>query len=348
MNNPEKKIAVAILGATGSVGQKFIQLLENHPWFEVKEVVASERSAGKKYPEAANWFLPGTIPENVAKLTVKTLDSSLESPLLFSGLDAKVAGEAEEHFAKLGHFVVSNSKNHRFDKDVPLLIPEVNADHLQLLDSQKYKGKIVTNPNCSTIGLVMALKPLLDSFGLEQLNVATMQAISGAGMPGLPSATILENVIPHIGGEEAKMEAEPLKILGNFKNGEIENLTLPISALCNRVPVIDGHTESVQVKLSKKASTDEIIQAWRNFTSEPQNLKLPFAPSNPIHYFDQPGYPQPRLHRNLENGMAVSIGGLRDCNLFDYKFTVLSHNTIRGAAGGAILNAELMVAKGLI
>jgi len=348
MDIPKSKIAVGILGATGSVGQKFIQLLENHPWFEVKEVVASERSAGKKYAEAANWFLPGTIPAAVAKLTVKNLDSSLESPLLFSGLDAKVAGEAEEKLAQAGHFVVSNSKNHRFDEDVPLLIPEVNADHLQLLGSQKYSGKIVTNPNCSTIGLAMALKPLLDSFGLEQLNVVTMQAISGAGMPGLPSATILENVIPHIGGEEVKMETEPLKILGNFVNGQVENLKLSISAQCNRVAVIDGHTESVQVKLKKQASKEEVIEAWNNFSGEPQKLNLPFAPKQTIQYFYQAGYPQPRLHRNLENGMAVSIGGLRECNLFDYKFTVLSHNTIRGAAGGAILNAELMVAKGLI
>ncbi len=348
MNSSESKISVGILGATGSVGQKFIQLLENHPWFEITEVVASERSAGKKYSEAANWFLPGVIPERVANLTVKTLESSLDCKLLFSGLDASVAGEAEEFFAKAGYIVVSNSKNHRFDSDVPLLIPEVNPDHLQLLESQKYEGKIVTNPNCSTIGLVTALKPLLDSFGLEQLNVATLQAISGAGMPGLPSATIIENVIPHIGGEEAKIESEPLKILGRFFNGQIENLNLPISAQCNHVPVIDGHTESVQVKLKMKPSKEEIIKVWRNFSSEPQDLKLPFAPVQPIHYFEQPDYPQPRLHRNLEKGMAVSIGGLRECNLFDFKFTVLSHNTVRGAAGGAILNAELMKAKGLI
>ena len=348
MYNPGSKIAVGVLGATGSVGQKFIQLLEKHPWFEVTEVVASERSAGKKYSEAANWFLPGEIPDTVANLIVKKLDSSLESKLLFSGLDAKVAGEAEERFAQAGHVVVSNSRNHRFDKDVPLLIPEVNPEHLQLLDSQKHDGKIVTNPNCSTIGLIMALKPLLDSFGLEQLNVVTMQALSGAGIPGLASVTILENVIPHVGGEEEKMESEPLKILGRFSNGQIEELDLAISAQCNRVPVIDGHTESVQVKFKNKASKNEIIEAWKNFSAEPQKLKLPFAPLQPLHYFDQPDYPQPRLHRNLERGMAVSIGGLRECNLFDFKFTVLSHNTVRGAAGGAILCAELMHEKGMI
>lgn len=348
MSSSESKIAVGVLGATGSVGQKFIQLLENHPWFEVTEVAASHRSAGKSYAEATNWFLPGQIPANVAGLTVKTIESSHKSKILFSGLDASVAGDAEEQFAKAGYIVVSNSKNHRFDADVPLLIPEVNADHLRLLDSQKHTGKIVTNPNCSTIGLVTALKPLLDSFGLEQLNVVTMQAISGAGIPGLPSVTIMENVIPHIGGEEEKMETEPLKILGNFNNGHIENLNLTISAQCNRVPVIDGHTESVQVKFKNKATRDEIIEVWRNFSGEPQKLKLPFAPAKAIQYFDQPGYPQPRLHRDLDKGMAVSVGGLRACNLFDFKFTVLSHNTVRGAAGGAILCAELMKAKGII
>ncbi len=348
MSKPKSQIAVGILGATGSVGQKFIQLLENHPWFEITEVVASERSAGKKYAEAANWFMPGKIPENISNLIVKKLDAKLESRILFSGLDASVAGEAEENYARAGHIVVSNSKNHRFDDDVPLLIPEVNADHLQLLKSQKYTGKIITNPNCSTIGLAMALKPLLDSFGLEQMNVVTMQAISGAGMPGLPSVTILENVIPHIGGEEAKIESEPLKILGGLENGWVKNLDLAISAQCNRVPVIDGHTESVQVKLKKNATREELINAWNSFVGEPQKLELPFAPRQPLHYFEQADYPQPRLHRNLEKGMAVSIGNVRECNLFDYKFTVLSHNTIRGAAGGAILNAELMVAKGMV
>lgn len=343
------KIPVGVLGATGSVGQKFIQLLDNHPFFEVTEVAASQRSAGKTYAEAVNWFLPGSIPENVARLKVKTTEPTLDCPLVFSGLDASVAGEVEEQFARSGYFVVSNSKNHRFDTNVPLLIPEINPEHLDLLKLQKFgKGKIITNPNCSTIGMVMALKPLLDAFGLEQVNVTTMQAISGAGFPGLAGVSIIENVIPHIGGEEEKMETEPKKILGSLGNNSIHLLDLPISAQCNRVQVIDGHLESVQVKLKNKAEKKDLIEAWVNFRSEPQKLKLPFAPLQPIHYFEQAGYPQPRLHRNLENGMAVSVGGLKECAIFDYKFTVLSHNTVRGAAGGAILCAELMQAKGYI
>jgi len=346
MNN---KIPVGILGATGSVGQKFIQLLDNHPIFEITEVAASKRSAGKTYSEAANWFMPGPIPENVTRIKVKTTEPTLNCPLVFSGLDASVAGEVEENFARAGYIVVSNSKNHRFDVDVPLLIPEVNPEHLDLLRMQKFgKGKIVTNPNCSTIGMVMALKPLLDAFGLEQVNVTTMQAISGAGFPGLASVSIIENVIPHIGGEEEKVETEPKKILGSITDSGIRLLDLLISAQCNRVQVIDGHLESVQAKLKNKPKKKDIIETWVNFRSEPQKLNLPFAPVQPIHYFEQPEYPQPRLHRNLENGMAVSVGGLRDCAIFDYKFNVLSHNTVRGAAGGAILCAELMQAKGYL
>jgi len=349
LRNLDKKISVGILGATGSVGQKFIQLLDNHPIFEVTEVAASKRSAGKTYADAANWFMPGPIPENVARLKVKTSEPTLNCPLVFSGLDASVAGEIEENFARAGYIVVSNSKNHRFDVDVPLLIPEVNPDHLDLLKMQNYgKGKIVTNPNCSTIGMVMALRPLVDAFGLEQVNVTTMQAISGAGFPGLASVSIIENVIPHIGGEEEKVETEPKKILGSISSNGVHLLDLTISAQCNRVQVIDGHLESVQVKFKNKIHKKDIIKAWVNFRGEPQELNLPFAPLQPIHYFEQPEYPQPRLHRNLENGMAVSVGGLRDCSIFDYKFNVLSHNTVRGAAGGAILCAELMQAKGYL
>lgn len=340
------KISVAVLGATGSVGQKFVQLLANHPWFEVKEVVASARSAGKRYDAAANWFLEGAIPKNVAGLIVKTTSEKLQSKLLFSGMDAAVAGEAETDYARRGHMVVSNSKNHRFDADVPLMIPEVNADHLALLQQQNYgSGKIITNPNCSTIGAVMALKPLQDAFGLEAVNIVTMQALSGAGVPGVSSLTILDNVVPHIGGEEAKIESEPLKILGTFNSGKIEHAALKISAQCNRVSVIDGHLEAIQVKLKKKPSAQEMIAVWQNFKGVPQELKLPSAPAQPIHYFTDPAFPQPRLHRELEGGMAVSVGGLRACNLFDFKFNVLSHNTVRGAAGGAILCAELLREK---
>jgi aspartate-semialdehyde dehydrogenase len=345
----DERIPVAVLGATGSVGQKFIQLLSNHSYFKVVEVAASERSAGKKYSEAVNWILPEPIPDNIAGLEVKECKPDLNCRTAFSGLDSSVAGEVEEAFAKAGYKVISNSKNHRQDKFVPLLIPEVNPDHLQLLDYQTYgEGKIVTNPNCAVIGLVIALKPLFDIFGLQAVNVVTMQAVSGAGFPGVASLSILDNVVPYIGGEEEKVEMEPRKLLGSMSPDGIKFLDLPISAQCNRVSVLDGHLETVQVKLAKKVSTRDIIECWDNFRSEPQKLELPSAPVKPVHYFDNPAYPQTRLHRNVESGMGVSVGRLRECNLFDFKFAVLSHNTVRGAAGGAILCAELMKAKGLL
>ncbi len=343
------KIKVAVLGATGSVGQKFIQLLENHPFFELAELGASDRSAGKKYKDAVNWFMDTPIPAGVKDLVVKNCEPPFESRIVFSGLDSSVAGEIETSFAKSGYIVVSNSRNHRFDPDVPLLVPEINGGHLELLKVQNYNGgTIVTNPNCSTIGMVMALKPLHDKFRIKKVNVVTMQALSGAGYPGVSGLDSTDNVIPFISGEEEKLETEPLKILGAFNGSGITNTDIRISASTNRVPVIDGHTESVQVELEKKATAEEIIDAWENFTSEAQQLDLPFAPVKPIHYFREDKYPQPRLHRNVDKGMAVSVGRLRPCNLFDWKFTVLSHNTIRGAAGGAILCAELMVKKGLV
>jgi aspartate-semialdehyde dehydrogenase len=343
------KIEVGVLGATGSVGQKFIQLLDGHPFFKVTEVAASDRSAGKKYSEAVNWFLASKIPADVAGLIVKPCEPVLKCHVVFSALDASVAGEIESEFAKNGYMVISNSKNHRTDTDVPLLIPEVNPDHLELLKIQKYgKGGIVTNPNCSTIGLVLALKPLADNFGLEAVNVVTMQALSGAGYPGVSSLDIIDNVIPYIGGEEPKLETEPLKILGGFNGKGISNYDLKISAQTNRVAVIDGHTEAIQVNLRNKASKEDIIKVWKEFRSVPQELNLPFAPINPIHYFTEDKYPQPRLHRDIDKGMAVSIGRLRECNLFDYKFILISHNTVRGAAGGAILCGELMKEKGYL
>lgn len=343
------KTPVSILGATGSVGQKFIELLINHPWFEIAALAASDRSAGKAYREAVNWFMPTPLPDHIGKMIVQSCEPKLPGRIAFSGLDSSVAGDIETAFAQAGYIVISNSRNHRFDSDVPLLVPEVNADHLQLLKEQKYHGGlIVTNPNCSTIGLAIGLKPLLDNFGLEQVHVVTMQALSGAGYPGIPSLDIVDNVIPFISGEEEKMQTEPLKILGKFTENRIANLELRISATCNRVAVIDGHSESVSVKLSRSASPEDIIAVWKNFAAEPQKLNLPLAPTHPIYYFSEPNYPQPRLHRNLEKGMAVSIGRLRPCPLFDYKFTLLSHNTVRGAAGGAILNAELMLKQGLI
>lgn len=344
-----KKINVAILGATGSVGQKFIELLCNHPWFEISELAASDKSAGKKYSEAVNWVMQTPLSKEIAAMEVKKCEPTLRSKIVFSALDASVAGTVEEDFAKAGYVVISNARNHRFDDDVPLIVPEINSDHLELIKTQKFgNGAIVTNPNCSTIGLVMALKPLDGNFGIESVNVVTMQAISGGGYPGVPSMDILDNIIPFIGGEEDKMETESRKILGTITGEKIEYVQIAISAQCNRVGVIDGHTECVQVKLKKKTSKEEIIKAWNNFFGEPQKLNLPSAPEKPIIYLEGEKYPQPRMHRNLGKGMSVAIGRLRECSLFDYKFVVLSHNTIRGAAGGTILLAELMKAKGYL
>ncbi len=335
------KIRVGILGATGTVGQKFVELLGHHPWFEVTAVAASEKSVGKHYADAVNWLMSSPIPPHIATQEVKHCLPDLPCQIVFSGLDSSVAGEIETKFAEAGYIVVSNSRNHRMDPAVPLLVPEVNSHHLEVMQKQPFpKGKIITNPNCSVIGLVMALKPLQDHFGIEAVHVTTMQAISGAGYPGVASLDIMDNVVPFISGEEHKMETEPLKIMApaEFK----------ISAQCNRVLVTDGHVECVSVKLKQKAAKADLIEAWRNFTSEAQTLQLPMAPERPIHYFEKENYPQPKLHRMLDKGMAVSIGRLRECPLFDYKFVLLSHNTIRGAAGGAILNAELLIRKGHI
>ncbi|MCI0416964.1 aspartate-semialdehyde dehydrogenase [bacterium] len=340
-----KRIPVGILGATGSVGQKFVELLQDHPWFEISALAASERSAGKRYADSVPWIQQTPLASNIANMQIRNCEPDLPCRIVFSGLDSSVAGELEITFADAGYYVLSNSRNHRMDPDVPLLVSEINSDHLQLLERQTYKGAILTNPNCSATGLVLALKPLLDCFGLEAVHVVTMQALSGAGFPGVSSLSILDNVIPFISGEEKKVETEPLKILGRYKNGSIRNLDLKISAQCNRVSVFDGHTECVSVKLSRTISEQEIIREWNDFSGEPQELKLPSAPERPIHYLPEKDSPQPRLHRNVEKGMAVTIGRLRPCSLFDYKFVLLSHNTIRGAAGGAILNAELIVKK---
>jgi len=345
----EKKISVGILGATGSVGQKFIELLNNHPWFDLTCVAASERSAGKRYGNTVNWFMQSPLPGSIADMEIKKCQPDLPCKIVFSALDASVAGEIEEDFARAGYIVLSNARNHRYDVDVPLLVPEVNYDHMKILDQQNFgKGKIITNPNCSTTGLVVALKPLFDSFGIELLNVVTLQALSGAGYPGIASVDAIDNILPFINGEEDKMELEPLKILGELSEDIIVNADIKISATCNRVPVIDGHVECVSLKLKSKTSREDLINAFNNFSSLPQELQLPTAPSKPIYYFHEENLPQPRLLRNIDKGMAVSIGRLRECSLFDYKFTLLSHNTVRGAAGGAILNAELLLAKGYI
>ncbi|PID58169.1 MAG: aspartate-semialdehyde dehydrogenase [Ignavibacteriae bacterium] len=340
------KIGIAIIGATGSVGQKFVELLTNHPWFEISELAASEKSAGKKYKDAVNWLMSSKLDDRIADMVVRESIPNLKSKLVFSALDSSVAGKIETDFAQKGYFVISNSRNHRFDKDVPLIIPEVNYDHLELIKNKR--GAIVTNPNCSTIGMVLALKPLYDIFGIETVNVVTMQAISGGGYPGVSSMDILGNVVPHIPGEEDKLVKEPLKILGKIKNNRFQNAEIKISAQCNRVPVIDGHLETVQINLKKKPSKKEIIEAWKNFKTLPQKLNLPSAPKSPIHYFEEEYLPQPRLNSLLENGMAVSTGRLRECEIFDFKFIILSHNTIRGAAGGTLLIAELLKARNLL
>jgi aspartate-semialdehyde dehydrogenase len=346
------RIPVGVLGATGMVGQHFVKFLENHPWFDLTWVGASDRSAGKPYAEATSWRLDGAMPEKTAALIVEECKPSKTSPkLMFSATDASVATEIEQAFANAGATVVSNSRNHRMDPDVPLLVPEINADHLDVLQVQKksrgWKGQIVTNPNCSTIVLTMALAPLRP-FGLKRVIVTTLQAISGAGYPGVASMDITANVIPYIGGEEAKMESETQKILGSVEEGIFKPLATPVSAHCNRVPVVDGHLITVSVELDARTSEDELRQAIGSFSGVPQKKRLPSAPPHPLIYLEAADRPQPRRDAERENGMAVFVGRLRPDPVFDWKMIALGHNTIRGAAGAAVLNAELMKAEGLL
>jgi aspartate-semialdehyde dehydrogenase len=338
-----EKIPVAILGSTGRVGQKFVELLSDHHWFEIVALCASERSLGKRYEEAMNWSMTSQLPKHLAKMVVRPCVPDLPCKIVFSGLDSSVAGDIEKKFARAGYQVISNSSNHRMDRDVPLLIPEINPDHLQLVSTQDFgAGSIITNPNCSVVGLCIALKPLLDRFGIKAVNVVTLQALSGAGYPGIPSLDSLDNVIPYIANEEGKIESEPLKILGTFDGEKVVPHSMGLSAQCTRVNVSDGHLACVSVKLKEKPNFDEILTAWKEFEGMPQELNLPSAPEHPILYLENEKHPQPKLHRLNGNGMSVSIGRLRKCPLFDWKFVILSHNTIRGAAGCAILNAELI------
>ena len=348
-----KKIPVGIVGATGAVGQRFIQLLESHPWFEIEWLAASDRSAGKDYAEAARWNLNTPLPQRIARMKVSPAAPDSAAPkLIFAALDAKAAQEIEPAFAAAGHAVVSNSSAFRMAENVPLVIPEVNADHVELIKSQSwYKangGFMVTNPNCCAIGLVLALAPLHRRFGIEKIFVATMQAISGAGYPGVPSMDILGNVIPYIANEEHKVEEETRKLLGSIQGSSVVPADLVVSAHCNRVAVEDGHMESVSLKLRRTASAEEIIAAWTEFRCLPQKLKLPTAPEQPVIYETAPDRPQPRLDRDRGRGMSSVVGRLRACNIFDWRFTVLSHNTIRGAAGAAVLNGELLRAQGYL
>jgi len=345
-------IEVGILGATGMVGQQFIALLAKHPWFKVTWLGASQRSEGRRYCDASAWRLAASLPADVARLTVEAAAPGRAPQLVFSGLDSSVAGEIEAAFASAGHTVVSNSRNYRMDPDVPLLIPEVNADHLVLLEQQMraraWKGRIVTNPNCAVVVHAMALAPLRQ-FGLTTTTITTLQAISGAGYPGVASWDILGNVIPYIGGgEEEKVETETKKILGCVTGGRVEPHPIVISAQTTRVGVQNGHTASISVGFEHPPSSDAIIEAWQTFKGRPQDLELPSAPPRPIVYLTEQNRPQPALDVNQDGGMRISIGRLRSCPVLDFKFIALGHNTIRGAAGAAILNAELMHADGLL
>ena len=347
----EKKWRTGVLGATGLVGQRIVKLLSNHPWFELTEVAASERSSGKRYFEAARWHLDGPIPENTRDLIVKGLEPTLECDFVFSALDSSVAGEAEEDFARAGYPVVSNSRNHRMDAYVPLLIPEVNAAHLEAIPVQQKKcgydrGFIVTNPNCSTAGLVLVLKPLADAFGLEKVFVVTLQAVSGAGYPGVATMDIQGNVIPFISGEEEKMESEPQKLLGKWDGSRFVDAGVGLTAHCNRVQVLDGHLECVSIGLKKIASLREVQEALRTFEIDAELAALPSALRHPIIVLDEENRPQPRRDVDAGGGMAAVVGRVRECPLLDVKLTLLSHNLVRGAAGAAVMNAELLAARG--
>jgi aspartate-semialdehyde dehydrogenase len=352
-NGAARKWRAGVLGATGLVGQRLVKLLADHPWFELTEVAASERSSGKSYAEAVRWHLEGPIPESARSLVVKSLDPSLDCDFVFSALDSSVAGGAEEDFARAGYPVVSNSKNHRMDPDVPLLIPEVNAAHLDAIPTQQKNrgygtGFIVTNPNCSTAGLVLVLKPLADAFGLEKVFAVTLQAVSGAGYPGVASMDIHANVIPFISGEEEKMESEPQKLLGKWDGARFIDAGLGLSAHCNRVPVLEGHLECISVSLKKIACLKEVREALRKFEVDPELASLPSAIRHPVVVMDGDDRPQPRRDVHAGNGMAAVVGRVRECPLLDIKLTLLSHNLVRGAAGAALLNAELLAARGFL
>ena len=349
MNGP--RIEVGILGATGMVGQHFVKFLQNHPWFEITWLGASDRSAGKIYREATSWRLGGVMPAGLESMRVEDCKPGNAPRLVFSAMDASVATEIEQAFAQAGHVVVSNSRNHRMEPDVPLLIPEINPDHLKIIPLQQrrrgWKGQIATNPNCSTMALALALAPM-KPFGIRRVIATTLQAISGAGYPGVASMDINANVIPFIANEEEKMQQETQKILGEFTGDALRPLAAKVSAHCNRVPVVDGHMVATSVELEQKAGVAELIQAIGNFRSLPQERKLPSAPARPVIYMEEKDRPQPRRDAERERGMTVFVGRLRECPVLDYKFMALGHNTIRGAAGAAVLNAELMYSEGLL
>ena len=350
MEGAMARIRVGILGATGTVGQRFLALLANHPHFVVTAVAASDRSQGKPYGEACAWRLPGDMPPGVPGLVVQAPEPPLECDVVFSSLPADVAGEVEAGFARAGYAVISNSSSHRMDDAVPLLIPEVNPDHLALLDACRGAGRgfIVTNPNCSTVMIALALAPLAARFGIEAVAVTTLQAISGAGYPGVASLDITDNVVPFIANEEEKIERETRKILGRLDGGRVEPAPFVVSAQCHRVNVVDGHMAAVRVRLQRDADVTEVREAFAEFTALPQQLRLPTAPARPVVVRDEPDRPQPRLDRDAGRGMSVTVGRIARDAVLGHRFVALSHNTIRGAAGAAILNAELLVARGYI
>ena len=339
----KKMIPVAILGATGTVGQKLILLLENHPWFEVKELVASERSAGKTYGEATRWKQNSPVPDHLAGQRVIVSGEKLNSRILFSGMDSSVAGPLESRYAGEGHIVVSNARNHRMDKDVPLSIPEVNPEHFELLKRQKYKGGIITNANCVAIPMAIVLCPLEREFGIEWVQVTTMQAISGAGYPGVASMDIQANVVPFISGEESKVEEECQKILGRLTGEGVEPAPFVVSAQCNRVPVFDGHTEVLSIRFRREVKADEVRELLAGWQPKCPVSHLPSAPERPVVVFDENDRPQPRLDIHRDGGMSVCVGRIRPCPIGHVKMVVMGHNTIRGAAGTTILNAEALV-----
>ena len=344
-----KRYSVGILGATGTVGQRFIQLLQGHPQFEITALAASDRSSGKLYSEACAWKLSGEIPENVRDIVVTPIEPPLDCDIVFSSLPSNVARETEESFARAGYPVISNSSSFRMDEDVPLLIAEINADHLGLIETQKKKrgfgkGFIVTNPNCAVASFAPPLAALHTKFGIESVVITTLQAISGAGYPGVSAMDITDNVLPYIAGEEPKVEIEAQKILGTFANGSVEKADFAVSAQCFRVDVIDGHTASVRVDLKKTATLEDVIAAMRGFPS----LNLRSSPDTFIEVLEEPSRPQPRIDRDRGDGMTITVGRVFPDNVFDYRFVSLSHNTVRGAAGSAILNAELLIDRGVI
>ena len=347
------KVRVGILGATGMVGQRFVQMLEHHPGFEVTALAASDRSQGKPYAEACTWRLVGDMPAFARAMIVQPPQPPLDCDVVVSSFPSDVARASEEAFARAGYPVISNASSLRMDQDVPLLIPEINSQHLDVLERQKQErgyttGYVVTNPNCSTIIMALALAPLHAKFGIEAVIATTLQAVSGAGYPGVPSLDVVDNVIPFIGGEEPKMESETRKILGNLGRNSFENAPFAVSAQCHRVNVADGHLVAVRVKLAKRASIEQVRDALASYRSVPQELKLHTAPKHPVLVRSEDDRPQPRLDRDAGGGMSVTVGRLFPDSVFDYRFVVLGHNTVRGAAGAAILNAELLQARGLL